>query len=94
MVGYVLPILLQQGISILFAGTVRRGDMVLFSFQSVNDLFDGLVIRLPAFGVKAGQYLVQTPEADLCIIDKVQYAPTNCWRFNDSASLSSPLLTV
>ena len=88
--GYVLPVLFQQGISVISAGTVRRRDIVLFGFQPVNDLFDGPLIRLPAFGVKVAHYLVQTLNANLCVVNKIQYAPTNCWRFRDSA-VPSPM---
>lgn len=68
----VLSVLLQQGISVLFTGTVRRGDIVLLGFQPVDDLFDGLIIRGSAFSVKVGQYLVQTFNADLCVIKEAQ----------------------
>jgi hypothetical protein len=73
---------------------VRRGNIVLFGFQSIDDLFGGLLIHLSAFRVKIGQYLVQTLNADLYIINKVQRAPTNGWRFDDSPSFSSFLFIL
>lgn len=91
MVGYILSVLLQQGICVLSTGTVRRGDIVLFGFQPINDLSDGLVIRLFALGVKVGQYFVKALNTDLRIIDKSQYAPTNGWRLRDSPCPSAML---
>jgi hypothetical protein len=90
----ILSVLLQQDISVLSAGAVRRGDIVLLDFQPANDLFGGLVIRRPAFRVKFGQYLVQALDAGLCVINKSQYAPTNCRRLGDSSVPSSMLFML
>jgi hypothetical protein len=42
--------------------------------------------------VKVGQYFVEALDTDLCIIDELQYAPTNCWRLRGSPTPSSMLL--
>jgi len=84
----VLSVLFQQDIGVVFTGTVGRGDIVLFGFEPFDDLFDGLIIRLLTFRVNLGQYFVQSFDADLGVVNEVQYAPTNCWRFRDSPSLS------
>ncbi|OGP87398.1 MAG: hypothetical protein A2156_03955 [Deltaproteobacteria bacterium RBG_16_48_10] len=75
----ILSVLTQQDIGVLSPGTVRRGDIILFGLQPTHDLFGGLLIRPSAFRVKVSQYLVQTNNTDLCIIRKLQQAPTNCW---------------
>ena len=51
-------------------GKVRRRDVVLLGFQPFDDFFGSLLIRLSAFRIKVGQYLVQTNNSDLCTISK------------------------
>jgi hypothetical protein len=74
----VLFVFLLQEIYILSSSKLRRRDIVLFGFQSFNDLFGGFLICLSAFRVKVGQYLVQTNNSGLCTISKPYLAPTNC----------------
>jgi hypothetical protein len=66
----ILFVLLQQDMSKLFTGKVRRRDIVLLGFQPFDDCFGDLFIRLLAFRVKVGQYLVQTNNSNLCPISK------------------------
>jgi hypothetical protein len=85
------PVFFQQRIGVLLTDALRGGDVVLAGFQPFDDLSYGLVARLFALGVKVGQYLVQALDPDLRIIDKSQYAPTNCRRLRDSAVPSGVL---
>jgi len=75
-------------------GAVRRGDIVLVDLQPLDDLFGGLIVSRSALSVKIGHYLVQTIHADLCIVDKFQYVPTNCWLWGDSEPSCSSLFIV
>ena len=86
---HVLSVLLEQDIRVLFAGTARSGDIVLFGFQPIDDFFGRLVIRLFASSVKVGQYLVKALNTNLRVIDEFQYAPTNCRRPRGSPVPSS-----
>lgn len=85
----VISVLLQQDINKLFTNTVRRGDIVLFGFQPIEDLFGGGLIGWSTFSVKVGQYFVQTINPDLGLIRKVQHTPTNCRRLSLASSHSS-----
>jgi hypothetical protein len=87
----VLSVLLQQNISIVFTGMFRRRDVVLVGFQSTNNLLDRFVVRGSTLGAEIGHYFVQALNPDLGVINEVQYAPTNCWRFGDSPIPSAML---
>ena len=65
-----LFVVLQQDISKFFTGKVRGRDIVLLGFQPFDDCIGDLFIRLLAFRVKVGQYLVQTNNSNLCPISK------------------------
>ncbi len=70
-VSNVLPVLLKQDISVFLTGTVRRRNEVPLVFQPTDDLLGCLLIHLSAFGVKVGEYLVQTMNTGLRIIGKL-----------------------
>jgi len=88
------PILFQKHVSVFSVSTARRWDIVFISFESLDNLFRGLIIRRHPFRKKLCQSLVQTEDADLCIIDKFQCAPTNWWRCVIISSVYSSRLKV
>jgi len=83
----IVPVLLKEDTFVLPSGGGR--DIIIIFLQTIDDFFGGLLIRLFAFRVKVGQYLVQTINPDLYTIRKSQYAPTNCWRFRFASCHSS-----
>jgi len=44
--------------------------------------------------VKISHYLVEALDADLRVINKSEYVPTNCWRFRDSPVKPSTMFLV
>jgi len=87
-------VFLQQDIGVLFAGAFRRRNKVFFRLEPVDDLCGGFIGRLSAFSVKFSHDLVQTIDADLCIIGKFQRAPSNWRRRRDSSIFSSALFIL
>ncbi len=85
--GNIVPVLLKEDIFVLPSGGGR--DIITIFLQPIEDFFGGLLIRLSAFRVKVGQYLVQTINTDPCIVREPQHAPTNCWLFRFSSCHSS-----
>jgi hypothetical protein len=75
-------------------GTFRRGYVILVSFQSFNDLLGGLIVRRLPLSIQFGQRLLQTEDTDFRIINKLQFVPTNCRLWRDSAPTHSPLLVI
>ena len=75
--GNIVPIFLKENTFVIPSGGGR--DIIIFFLQPIENFFGGLLIRLSAFRVKVGQYIVQTINPDLYTIRKSQYAPTNCW---------------
>ncbi len=90
----VFPVLSQEDVPVLSPGTVRRGNVVFHGFQPYDYLFGSLVVRFPAFRIKLGQYLVKTKEAELRVIKKLQFTPTNWWRGVIISSVYSSRLKV
>jgi hypothetical protein len=82
-------VFLQQDISVLLTDPIRRGDIVVFYLQPLDDFFGGLIGRVPAFSVKIGHDVVQTNDAYLRIIEKFQHAPANWGQRGDSPIHSS-----
>ncbi len=72
---------LEEGIGILITCRVAHRNVVMPCFEPCDDLFRGLSIRLPAFGVQLSEDLIETGQSDLCTIGKPQRAPANCRRF-------------
>ena len=89
----VRSVFLQQDISILFADTIGRRDIILSGFKPVDDLFGGIISSLFTFGIKFSHDLVQTKDADLGIIGKFQHAPAN-YRLRGDSPISSPFLVI
>ena len=68
--------------------------MVLFRFQSVDDLLSGLIGRRAAFRMKFSHDVVKTVDTDLSIIGKFQRAPPTWRRRRDSSIFSPPLFIL
>ena len=66
----------------------RRGDKVLFLFQSIDDFIGSIVTRLSVFSVKFSHDIIQAKNGCLCIVREIQHAPTNCQRWRDSSIFS------
>jgi hypothetical protein len=84
----IVPVLLKEDTFVLPSSGGR--DVITIFLQPIDDFFGGLLIRLSAFRVKVGQYLVQTINPDLYTIRKSQYTPTNCWPVGIVSSVHSP----